>query len=93
MGKFWKWMGEKEYIEIGCKEAGLYFDSLAFTDECIIWFDGCASAGLKRTLPKQMLTGYMIEYVQEIIQAENIGWMLREKDVYNTLEVIIKGWE
>ena len=96
MDKFWVWMEEKGYTIIECINNACK-DFIEIDKDSIQAsirnnpMDGYMES-LIMELPKQMLIGYMIEYVQETIQAEDIGWMLHEKDVYTSLKKVIKGW-
>jgi hypothetical protein len=64
MNKFWQWMKENGYVRIGDRHAGIYFDQNTFGNEGMIWYDSCACADIGVSLPKQMLIGYMLEYIQ-----------------------------
>jgi hypothetical protein len=86
MNKFWEWMEKKDY--------GYYDKQEGFETYCVIW-DGLMSKkddydqGIKPT--KQMLIGYMIEYLLTIekYNEELFNVDIRNEDLYSELEILI----
>ena len=76
MNKFWKWMKEKNY---GYPDSDLWDDYGAIrlynNDGIPMIASDCPSEGIGTAfkMPKQMLIGYMIEYVNEYNLKPTIG--------------------
>jgi len=83
--KFWKWMQEKKYWEVVECEFGY---GVHICDEVL----RCPTCqGCKDNISKQMLIGYMIEYLIEIKAPFQIHWKIKYiTPIYDYLKGIIE---
>lgn len=75
MKKFWAWMNKNDYTWISDGKEDridIYLRPIWFEEPAEIEVD-CTARSLDKPFPKQMLVGYMIEYIQQHTKRHTMG--------------------